>query len=222
MKAAETIIKVSIVDDDERLRVQLVRTVNRFKNCRCLSEYVSAEDAIDGIPGDAPDVVLMDINLGGMSGIECVGKLKARHPEIEFIMLTVYQDTESIFNSLAAGASGYVLKRAAGDELEEAIDQVLQGGSPMTGPIARLVVRAFLQPAEIENETDKLSPREQQVLELLAEGQLYKEIADQLEISYSTVHNYIRRIYQKLQVRSRAQAVKIYFDSRNPPGPMHA
>jgi DNA-binding NarL/FixJ family response regulator len=160
----------------------------------------------------------MDINMTGISGIECVRQLKASHPNIEFIMLTVYQDSESVFNSLAAGASGYLLKRATREELLEAVRQVHAGGSPMTSHIARKVVQAFRRetPSGSKTETAMLSPREQQVLELLAKGFLYKEIADSLSIEYATVHGYIRRIYEKLRVRSRGQAVAKYFGETGP------
>lgn len=164
------------------------------------------------MPSDPPEVALVDINMPGMNGIEFVSRLKSLLPNVEVIMLTVYQDTDSILSSLAAGANGYLLKRASRDELLQAIQQVLAGGSPMSSQIARKVVQVFRQPAPVENETSKLSAREQEVLSLLAKGFLYKEIAAQLSISYDTVHNYIRRIYQKLRVRSRGQAVAKYFE----------
>jgi DNA-binding NarL/FixJ family response regulator len=217
--SAATLIRIAIVDDDDRLRANLTQAVNRFAGCSCVSQFASGEAALKGIPIDPPDIIFMDINMTGMSGIECVRQLKASHPGIEFIMLTVYQDSESVFNSLAAGASGYLLKRATREELLAAIQQVHAGGSPMTSHIARKVVQAFRQQEPLENkgETAKLSPREQQVLELLAKGFLYKEIADSLSIEYATVHGYIRRIYEKLRVRSRGQAVaKYYSDSRGP------
>jgi DNA-binding NarL/FixJ family response regulator len=158
----------------------------------------------------------MDINLPGMNGIECVRQLKLAHPGIEFIMLTVYEDTESVFNALAAGASGYLLKLVPRPELLEAIQRVHAGGSPMTSHIARKVVQSFRQPAPMGAETTKLSPREQEVLEYLAKGFLYKEISRALDISYDTVHNHIRHIYEKLHVRSRTQAVTKYLDSVHP------
>src|ERR1035437_1192925 len=198
-------IKVAIVDDDARVRANLAHAVDHSGDFQCAGQFASAEEAIERLPACAPDVVLMDINMPGKSGIECVRQLKAEHPEIECIMLTVYEDTESVFNALAAGASGYLLKQAARVELFDAIRQVHTGGSPMTSHIARKVVQAFRQPAV--DETGKLSSREQQVLELLAKGYLYKEIAEALSISYDTVHNHIRHVYDKLHVRSRSQAV---------------
>jgi len=155
--------------------------------------------------------VLMDINLPGMNGVECVRKLKVLLPQTQVMMLTVYEDTDNIFAALAAGASGYMLKRTPAKELIEAIHEVLRGGSPMTTHIARKVVLSFQKTAEVSAKTagelSELSEREQQVLDLLAQGLIYKEIAEKLEISYETVHTYIRRIYEKLQVRTRTEAV---------------
>ena len=201
-------VKVAIVDDDDGVRAKLAQGVNSFGGCRCVGQFDSTEAALAGLPGCEPEVVLMDINMPpGQSGIECVRRLKATDPHIEFIMLTVYEDTESVFNALAAGASGYLLKQATLEELVEAIQQVHAGGAPMSSHIARKVVQAFRQPAPADNDTARLSGREQQVLELLAKGYLYKEIADSLGIAYGTVHNHIRRTYEKLHVRSRSQAV---------------
>ena len=210
-------IKVAIVDDDDGVRTKLVNAVARFGGCACVGQYSSGEEALVWLPAAAPDVVLMDINLPGMNGIECVRQIKLAHPEIEFVMLTVYEDTESVFNALAAGASGYLLKLATRQELLEAIRRVHAGGSPMTSHIARKVVQSFRHPAPMETETTQLSPREQQVLEYLAKGFLYKEISTTLGISYDTVHNHIRHIYEKLHVRSRTQAVTKYLDSVHPP-----
>jgi DNA-binding NarL/FixJ family response regulator len=210
-------IRVAIVDDNAGVRSSLSGAVARFPGCECISQYASAEAALAGIPKDEPDVVLMDINMPGLNGIECVRRLKATHPHIEFIMLTVYEDTDSIFDALSAGASGYLLKLAAREELYQAIQQVRAGGSPMTSHIARKVVQAFRQSAQPPVESAAvLTKREQQVLELLAKGFIYKEIAESLKISYETVHNHIRRIYEKLQVRSRAQAVAKYFKVVHP------
>jgi DNA-binding NarL/FixJ family response regulator len=206
-------IKVAIVDDDAGVRTKLGHAVARFGGCACVGQFCSGEDALARLPASAPDVVLMDINLPGINGIECVRQLKPTHPGIEFIMLTVYEDTESVFNALAAGASGYLLKLATRQELLEAIRRVHAGGSPMTSHIARKVVQSFRHPTSTENETTILSPREQQVLEYLAKGFLYKEISEALGISYDTVHNHIRHIYEKLHVRSRTQAVTKYLDS---------
>jgi RNA polymerase sigma factor (sigma-70 family) len=200
-------ITVSIVEDSDKLRETLTRVLNRADGFRCVSQYANAEDALKDLPEIKPDVLLMDINLPGMNGVECVRQLKKIAPEIQVMMLTVYEDTENIFDALAAGASGYMLKRTAGKELLEAIREVKNGGSPMTTHIARKVVQSFQRSAAAEAQTESLSEREQQVLDLLSQGLMYKEIADKLQISYETVHTYIRRIYEKLQVRTRTEAV---------------
>jgi RNA polymerase sigma factor (sigma-70 family) len=203
-------ISVSIVEDNDKLRGTLAKVIGRAEGFRFASDYGSAEDALVGLPKVKPDVVLMDINLPGMNGVECVRQLKVLLPSTQIMMLTVYEDTENIFNALAAGASGYMLKRTPVKELIEAIHEVKRGGSPMTTHIARKVVLSFQKTSgqqQAANELSELSEREQQVLDLLAQGLIYKEIADKLEISYETVHTYIRRIYEKLQVRTRTEAV---------------
>jgi len=201
---------ISIVEDNDKLRATLAKMIDRTEGFHCVSHYGSAEAALENLPVIKPDVVLMDINLPGINGVECVRKLKVILPKTLVMMLTVYEDTENIFNALAAGASGYMLKRTPAKELIEAIHEVLRGGSPMTTHIARKVVMSFQKSPTAQQAADelsKLSEREQQVLDLLAQGLIYKEIADKLEISYESVHTYIRRIYEKLQVRTRTEAV---------------
>jgi DNA-binding NarL/FixJ family response regulator len=200
-------ISVSIVEDSDKFRETLARVLNRSEGFRCISHYPNAEEALKALPVDKPEVVLMDINLPGINGVECVRQLKQLMPTIQVMMLTVYEDTENIFNALAAGATGYMLKRTSRDELLEAIREVHRGGSPMNTPIARKVVQSFQRTATATPATEALSPREQEVLDCLAQGFLYKEIAEKLSISYETVHTYIRRIYEKLQVRTRTEAV---------------
>ena len=201
-------ITVSIVEDQEPLQNTLSRVLNRAEGFKCISTYGSAEAALEGLPKDAPEVVLQDINLPGMNGVECARKLKEIAPKIQVIMLTVYEDTENIFNALAAGASGYLLKRTSSAELLESIREVHRGGSPMTAHIARKVVQSFQrEKSAAAAATEDLSPREREVLDCLSQGFLYKEIAEKLGISYETVHTYIRRIYEKLQVRTRTEAV---------------
>jgi DNA-binding NarL/FixJ family response regulator len=200
-------ITVSIVEDNEQLRATLGRVISRAPGFQFVSSYANAEDAIKLLPQDRPNVVLMDINLPGMNGVECVRQLKRLLPQTQAIMLTVYEDTENIFNALAAGASGYLLKRTKSAELLEAIQEVIRGGSPMTTHIARKVVQSFQKAGASPQPTENLSQREQEVLDCLAQGFLYKEIAEKLGISYETVHTYIRRIYEKLQVRTRTEAV---------------
>ena len=199
-------ISISIVEDNEKLRGTLARVLNRADGFRCVSQYPSAEDALKDLPNVKPDLVLMDINLPGMNGVECVRQLKKILPQIQVMMLTVYEDTDNIFDALSAGASGYLLKRTTGPELLDAIREVQRGGSPMTTHIARKVVQSFQKNAPAQP-AENLSEREQQVLDLLSKGLMYKEIADKLQISYETVHTYIRRIYEKLQVRTRTEAV---------------
>jgi DNA-binding NarL/FixJ family response regulator len=198
---------ISIVEDNDQLRGTLVRLLNREEGFRCVSNYGSAEAALESLPNDKPNVVLMDINLPGINGVECVRRLKQLLPETLVVMLTAYEDTENIFNALAAGAAGYLLKRAPRSELIEAIHEVSRGGSPMTTHIARKVVQSFQKAGPSTQPTENLSAREQEVLDYLSQGLMYKEIAEKLGISYETVHTYIRRIYEKLQVRTRTEAV---------------
>ncbi len=200
-------ITVSIVDDEADLRENIAGFVDAAAGFRCVSAYASAEAALAHLPDDKPDVVLMDINLGGMSGIECVRQLKPHLPQAQIVMLTVFDDTEKIFSALAAGASGYLLKRVAPAKLLESIQEVYGGGSPMSAPIARKVVQSLQSTPARGDENADLSPREREVLHGLAEGQAYKQIADQLGVSIHTVRNYIRRIYEKLHVRTRTEAV---------------
>lgn len=200
-------ITVSIVEDNEQLRGTLARVISRAEGFRCLSQYGDAESALEGLPKDKPEVILMDINLPGMNGVECVRRLKQTSSQSQVVMLTVYEDTENIFNALAAGAAGYLLKRTKSAELLEAIREVHRGGSPMTTHIARKVTQSFHRAGLSAQPTENLSEREQEVLDCLSQGFLYKEIAEKLGISYETVHTYIRRIYEKLQVRTRTEAV---------------
>jgi DNA-binding NarL/FixJ family response regulator len=163
-----------------------------------------------------PNVALMDINLTGLNGVECVRRLKPLAPGTQIIMLTVYQNTEHIFNALAAGATGYLLKQTPPAELLDAITDVHGGGSPMSSHIARKIVQSFQRPAETARESVALSPREVEVLDLLAKGYLYKEIADMLKLTYATVHTHIRHIYEKLHVRSRTEAVAMHLNQGRP------
>lgn len=199
-------ISVSIVEDDQKVRESLSRLIDSSNGYRCVSEHASAEDALEEIPKVRPHVILMDINLTGISGVECTRRLKPLLPGTQIIMLTVYQNTEHIFDALTAGATGYMLKQTRPDQLLIAIRDVHEGGSPMSSHIARKIVQSFQQHSPRE-EPQSLSPREAQVIELLAKGYLYKEVADSMGVSYATVHTHIRHIYEKLQVRSRTEAV---------------
>jgi len=200
-------ITVAIVEDDPPARKIFVSWIQRAEGFRCMSEFSDAESALAALPEASPDVVLSDINLPGLNGVECVRRLKPLLPQTQFVMLTVYEDADHIFQALAAGASGYLLKQVPRAELLAALKDVHQGGSPMTSKIARKVVQAFQPARPAGGETAELSPREQELLDLLARGYLYKEIADAMKISVGTVNTYIRRIYEKLHVRSRSQAV---------------
>ena len=203
-------IAVSIVEDDEPVRQILAGWINRAKGFHCVGEHGTAESALKHLPQEEPLVVLMDINLPGMSGIECVRQLKLKLPESQFLMLTVYEDADHIFNALAAGASGYLLKRASRAGLLAALQDVHAGGSPMSSSIARKIVQSFRQSPAAAAEPNELSQREQEVLGLLARGFAGKDVSDALGISVTTVSTYIRRIYEKLHVHSRAQAVATY------------
>ena len=200
-------ISVSIVEDDPGVRSTLAKLINSSPGFRCVSDHGSAESALEEIPKLKPNVVLMDINLPGLSGVECVHRLKPLLPGTQVIMLTVYQNTEHIFNALAAGATGYMLKQTPPSELLGAIKEVNAGGSPMSSHIARKIVQSFQQSTTASKEMETLSQREAQVLDLLAKGYLYKEIAESMEVTYATVHTHIRHIYEKLHVRSRTEAV---------------
>ena len=209
-------IAVSIVEDDAQARKILAGWVSHAPGFRLSGDWGNAEAALAELPQKKPNVVLMDINLPGMSGVEAVKKLKALLPETQYVMLTVYEDADHIYNALAAGATGYLLKETPRQELLKALEDVHQGGSPMTSNIARKVVQSFGQLRASSSNDGDLSPREQEVLDLLARGYLYKEIAERLNISVPTVNTYVRRVYEKLHVRSRAQAVAKYVNLGQP------
>jgi DNA-binding NarL/FixJ family response regulator len=212
-------VAVSIVEDDAHARKILCGWINHAPGFRLSGDWGEAEAALLALPEKKPDVVLMDINLPGMSGVEAVKKLKPLLPDTQFVMLTVYEDADHIYNALAAGATGYLLKETPRQELLNALEDVHRGGSPMTSNIARKVVQSFGQGRAATSPGDDLSPREQEVLDLLASGYLYKEIAERLNISVPTVNTYVRRMYEKLHVRSRAQAVAKYVHLSRPHEP---
>ena len=203
-------ITVSIVDDESGLRRSISAFINGAPGFRCVSTYSAAREALRGLPTDRPDVVLMDINMAGMNGIECVARLKALHPKMQIVMLTVYEDAEQIFRALTAGASGYMLKRLTPAGLLDAIREVHEGGSPMSSSIARKVVASF-QKSSTPGMAGRLSTREQMVLERIAKGAPYKQIAAELDITVPTVRNYLRRIYDKPHVETRTEAVAKYY-----------
>lgn len=203
-------IKVSIVEDDHRIRESLAVLIDGGDNIRCISTYASAEEAVAEIPVKKPDVVLMDINLPKMSGIECVRKLKTAMPKLQILMLTMYEDDDLVFQSLMAGASGYLVKRTSPAELLQAIEEVHSGASPMSGKIARTVVEYFQKLQTSSPQDENLSKREQEILDLLVKGYRYKEIADALSISFETVRSHLKNIYDKMHVHSRTEAVVKY------------
>jgi DNA-binding NarL/FixJ family response regulator len=202
-------IRIVVVEDDpgtSTIIANWLDTAAGFKHVRSFTHPVTALAELSALD---PDVVLVDINLPEMNGIEFVRAAKLQMPKAQYMMLTVYRDLDHIFDALSAGATGYLLKSTLRDELLAAVKDVHEGGSPMSSDVARKVVRSFCQPAppQVKNELAELSERERAVLNLLASGYLYKEIAERLEIGINTVGTYARRIYEKLQVRSRAQAV---------------
>jgi len=213
-------IQVIVVEDDSRLRSGLREIIDSDPACACVGTFGSGEEALAKAPALLPQVAVMDINLPGMDGIECVRQLSERLPELQIVMLTVYQDTDNLFRALAAGAHGYLVKPARARDLLAAIRDIHQGGAPMTSALARKVVDAFCRqgtsaassstPASggpaADGESD-LAPRERDVLDLLAQGFSYKEIADKLSVGFATVHTYVLRIYKKLHVRSKNAAV---------------
>ena len=201
---------VSIVEDDPVARESLSELVQQSPGVRCLSTFGSAEEALEQLPRQKPDVVLMDINLPRMSGIECVSLLKQQCPEVQVLMLTVYEKPETVFQALRAGASGYLLKRSIAKNLTSAIQDLLNGGAPMSSAIARRVVHYFHQLGPASDGLVKLSAREREILEMLANGDLYKEIAEKLKISFTTVNTHIQHIYENLHVRTRTEAVAKY------------
>ena len=200
-------IKVAIVEDNEKIREGLAVLIDSSPAFSCVATYENAEDALKYLPGKKPDVVLMDIGLPQMSGIECVKELRERAPEIQVMMLTVYEDDDQIFKSLVAGASGYILKNTMPAELFEAIKEIHNGGSPMSNLIARKVVRTFQQMGRSSRELENLSERETEILSFVAKGFHDKEVAEKFFLSVETVRKHLRNIYQKLHVRSRTEAV---------------
>jgi len=198
---------VALVEDSAPMRRNLERMLRRAPGVRCVCACGTAEEAFEQVPRLKPDVVLMDINLPGASGIECTARLKLQLPAMQVIMLTVYEDTASIFSALKAGACGYLLKRSSPADILEALTTVQTGGAPMTSEIARKIVLTFQSPVPGAGDSATLSARELEILELLSKGQVSKEIADTLSISYHTVRVHTKHIYEKLHVRSRSEAV---------------
>lgn len=207
-------IRVALVEDDEKIRSNLIMLLEQSEGFRCVGAYPDAETTLKDISYKSPEIVLMDINLPGMDGIECTYNLKTKMPKLQIVMLTVYEDAGKIFQALQAGAVGYLLKLTKPEEILTALNEVSLGGSPMSAQIARKVVQSFhRQQVKPSEDQAPLTMREEQVLNLLSKGYLYKEIAAELSISSDTVHNHIRKIYEKLQVHSRTEAVVKYLKS---------
>ena len=202
-------VKVSIVEDNDRVRESLTSLIEGAPGFRCVGAHRSAEAALKLVPEEKPDVVLMDIHLPRLCGIDCVRKLKAIEPGLLVIMLTAYEDDDLIFQALKAGANGYLVKQTPPSEILAAIEEVHEGGAPMSSNIARKVIQSF-HSAGPNEPTETLSPREREILDLLARGYANKEIADLLSIAFQTVHTHVRNIYSKLHVRSRTEAVAKY------------
>lgn len=203
------------MEDMDEIRARLKSILEESGEFACMAVYSNAEDAVKELPVLSPDIVLMDINLPGMSGIECIRKVKAVCPEILFIMFTIYEDSEQVFEALTAGASGYLLKKTPHDQISPALKELYEGGSPMSTQIARKVVAYFQKKDGKENDMEHiLSSREKEVLELLSKGYLYKEIAAKLQISTGTVRQHIHKIYEKLHVQNRTEALNKFYGKR--------
>lgn len=198
--------KIAIVEDNRVIRESLIEFVHSDPEFTCVCSCATAEEALKLIPKHQPEIVLMDVQLPNMSGIECTAQLKQLLPGLHIIMVTVYEDTERIFKALRAGACGYLLKRCTPEELLAAVREVRQGGAPMSREIARKVIFSFQEPLAVAAEMEDLSPREREILELLAAGFPNKQIADRLGLTDGTVRWHLRHVYNKLHVRSRTEA----------------
>jgi DNA-binding NarL/FixJ family response regulator len=204
-------ILISLVEDNAKLVKSLSILINSTPDLRMHSTHTDAENALEIIPSAPPDIVLMDINLPGISGISCVEALASRLPKLRIVMLTAFENSDDIFASLAAGAHGYLLKSMEPSQLLDSIREVAKGGSPISGSVARKIVDFFRSKPKKPENPSLISPREEEVLRLLADGYPYKQIADAMNVSMGTVRTYIERIYTKLHVHSRTEAVIKYF-----------
>ena len=215
--AARPRTRVALVEDQHDLRESWAHLIGSFPEFACVCTCASGEEALRLVPPARPDIILMDIFLPRMSGIECTARMKATLPDSRIVILTASDDDELVFLALEAGADGYLLKRTQPEELRAALLDVLGGGAPMTSEIARLVVASFRQKSRLREETIRLSAREEETLVLLSKGYSNKEIAERLAVSIETVRSHLRHAYEKLHVRSRAEAVGRYLASRMPP-----
>jgi DNA-binding NarL/FixJ family response regulator len=203
-------INVGIVEDDREVRENWVKVLNAHPRIKCGVACECGEEALKRLPDCRPDVVLMDINLPGMSGIQCVALLKERLPKTQVLMVTIYSNNKSIFEALQAGASGYLLKNNSSEDVIRSIIDVVEGGAPMSGQIARRVIEAFRKPAPKVLKDAELTARETEILHLIAKGHANKEIASQLDVGVSTVRTHIEHIYEKLHVHCRTEAAAKY------------
>lgn len=206
-------VRIALVEDNPKLRKSLSTLLNSTEDLQCVAACADGEEALRRLSSAAPDIVLMDIHLPGMNGIECVARLAELLPQVRIVMLTAFESSDEIFDSLAAGAHGYLLKSTAPEQLLDSIREVAAGGSPISGSVARKIVDFFRNkpPVPENKDMDVLAPREREVLKLLAEGCPYKQIAATMQVSVGTIRTYIERIYQKLHVHSRTEAVVKYF-----------
>jgi len=211
---AQLPIKVALVEDQTKTRENWTRLLNSFPDFTCVCSCLSAEEALELIPRKHPDVVLMDIFLPRMSGIECTARLKARLPEVQIVMLTAMDNQELLFMALEAGADGYLLKRTKPSDLRSALLDVLKGGVPMTSQIARRLIESFRKGTKSKDESMHLSVREEQILQLVSKGHSNKLIASKLEMSFETVCTHLKRVFKKLHVRSRTEAAILYINSK--------
>ncbi len=209
------LITVCIVEDIEEIRRSLENIVKNSQECLLLESFSNAEDALERLPELQPDITIMDINLPGMSGVECLRQVRLKNHKTQFMMFTIFEDSEQVFEALEAGASGYLLKNTKPEKIIASIKELHEGGAPMTAGIARRVVHSFQKQAVISDERAKLSARENDVLNLLAKGLLYKEIAQRLGISFGTVRQHIHNIYEKLHVQNKTEAINKAFGVKN-------
>ena len=211
---AKPLWRVALVEDRPRVRDSWVRLINSFPDFKCVCACTTGEEAIRAIPSEQPDVILMDIFLPRMSGIECTTRLKALLPSAQIVILTAMDDQELVFMALEAGADGYLLKRTKPSELRKALLDVLGGGAPMTSQIARRVIESFRRPGRAPDESNRLSVREEQILLLLSQGYSNKMIADKLNLSIDTVCSHLKHVYSKMHVSSRTEAAMRYIASK--------
>lgn len=210
-------LRISIVEDIEEIRLGLRFILGQETNLSCVSDYANAEEALRGLAAQPPDIVIMDINLPDGSGLHCMQKVKAIHPQVQFMIFTIYEDSEQIFQALSLGASGYLLKNSPPAKIIEALHELQNGGAPMSAAIAKKVIFTFLQSKALPSSPEHpLTFREQEVLKLLSKGLFYKEIAGQLDISIGTVRQHIHHIYKKLQVQNRTEAINKHFGTSLP------